>query len=189
MFSKEVTNSSDFLMMSQSAQSLYFHIGMNSDDDGFCELFTIVRMTESKPDDIQSLHSRGFIYIIDSKVCIVKDWHTNNYIQSDRYQQSKYLNDLKYGEIYKTIMAEKIANIEKYKPRIQNVSKVDTQVRLGKVRKEEEKISSFKKYKTNPKPYYNCLPMRFYRGKWWVIPADGGDWLEFADSESKIIYK
>ena len=40
MFSKEITNSSKFLMMSLSAQALYFHLGMNSDDDGFCEHFT-----------------------------------------------------------------------------------------------------------------------------------------------------
>lgn len=151
MFSKEITNSSDFQMMSPSAQALYFHIGMNADDDGFCELFTIMRMTESKPDDLRAISERSMIYIVDNRVCIVKDWHTNNYIQADRYTQSKYLNDPKYGDIYKIIMEDKIAHLERYSPqsmpRIQDVSKVDTQVRLGKVSigKKDTALSS-KKY-------------------------------------------
>lgn len=100
MFSKKVTNSSNFLMMSQSAQALYFHIGMNADDDGFCEIFTITRMTESKPDDIRALLERNFIYVVDNKVCIVKDWYENNFIRSDRYEKSKYLKDAKMAEIH-----------------------------------------------------------------------------------------
>ncbi len=132
MFSKEITNSSEFLMMSASAQALYLHIGMNSDDDGFCEIFSIVRMTESKPDDVRLLHEKGFIFIVDNKVCIVKDWHTNNNIQADRYTKSKYLKDPKYLEIYKTIMSEKVAHLSRYIDCIQPVSKVDTQLRLGK---------------------------------------------------------
>jgi hypothetical protein len=33
MFSKEVTNSDEFLDMPLSSQALYFHLGMNADDD------------------------------------------------------------------------------------------------------------------------------------------------------------
>lgn len=151
MFSKEITNSSDFQMMSPSAQALYFHIGMNSDDDGFCEVFTIVRMTESKPDDLRALHERGLIYIIDTKVCIVKDWHTNNYIQADRYTRSKYLDNPIYGDVYKVIMEDKVAHLGRYSPqttlRIQDVSKVDTQVRLDKVRLDKkDTLTASKKY-------------------------------------------
>ncbi len=107
MFSKEITSSSEFLMMSQSAQSLYFHIGMNADDDGFCEVFTIMRMTDSKPDDLKVLHSKGFIFVVNDKVCIVKDWHRNNSIRKDRYTPSNYLKDNNIKELYDTIMEEK----------------------------------------------------------------------------------
>lgn len=139
MFSKEITNSSDFQMMSPSAQALYFHIGMNSDDDGFCEVFTIVRMTESKPDDLRALHERGLVYLVDSKVGIVKDWHTNNDIRSDRYTRSKYLDDPKYGDIYKTIMQEKVVHLSRYKNCLPvgittGITKGITQDRLGKDR-------------------------------------------------------
>lgn len=115
MFSKEITNSSEFQMMSPSAQALYFHIGMNADDDGFCEVFTIVRMTESKPDDLRALHERGFVFLVDSKVGIVKDWHTNNDIRSDRYTPSKYLCESKYSDVYRTIMQDKIKHLSRYK--------------------------------------------------------------------------
>ena len=121
MFSKSITSSSRFLMMPQSAQNLYFHLGMNADDDGFCEHFTIMRMTESKPDDLKILQVKGFIRIFDDRVLIITDWKENNYIQKDRYSPSKYL------EIYKN-------EVKQLSEGKEDVYKVDTQVRLGKVR-------------------------------------------------------
>jgi len=38
------------------------------------------------------------------------------------------------------------------------------------------------------KPYYQSQPMRKKNGKWFVID-DGGEWLEFADEEKKIVWK
>lgn len=121
MFSKSITSSSRFLMMSQSAQNLYFHLGMNADDDGFCEHFSIMRMTESKPDDLKVLQLKGFIHIFDDKVLVIMEWKENNYIQKDRYTPSKYLK-LYENEI--KILSE--GSVDVYK--------MDTQVRLGKVR-------------------------------------------------------
>ena len=91
MFSQVITNSSRFLMMPQSAQNIYFHLGMNADDDGFVEHFTVMRMTESKPDDLKILQAKEFVMVFDDKVLIVLDWKENNYIRSDRYTESKYL--------------------------------------------------------------------------------------------------
>lgn len=156
MFSKEITNSSEFQMMSPSAQALYFHIGMNSDDDGFCEAFTIVRMTESKPDDLRSLHEKGFIFLVDSKVCIVKDWHTNNDIRVDRYSRSKYLDKPQYADVYKTIMEEKIQHLSRYKDTLTGSTDGSTggttQVRLGKV---SITVASAKGIKKNSMKNYN----------------------------------
>jgi hypothetical protein len=92
MFSKSITNSSQFLMMPSSSQNLYFHIGMNADDDGFCEHFTIMRMTDSKPDDLKILQAKGFVNVFDDRVLIILDWKENNYLRSDRYTPSKYLD-------------------------------------------------------------------------------------------------
>lgn len=125
MFSKTITSSSRFLMMSQSAQNLYFHFGMNADDDGFCEHFGIMRMTDSKPDDLKVLQAKGFVKVFDDRVLVITEWKENNYIQKDRYTPSKYL--ALYKEELKLLSQE---NNEC----IQDVSTTDTQVRLGKVR-------------------------------------------------------
>ncbi|MCP3683371.1 MAG: hypothetical protein GY861_11840 [bacterium] len=129
MFSKSITNSSQFLMMPQSSQNLYFHLGMNADDDGFCEHFTLMRMTESKPDDLKILATKGFVQVFDDKVLIIKHWKENNYLRADRYTASKYL------EIYK----EELGWLESGIPL--GIPAVDTgKVSIGKVSKEEEII-------------------------------------------------
>lgn len=127
MFSKTITNSSQFLMMPQSSQNLYFHLGMNADDDGFCEHFTIMRMTESKPDDLKILQAKNFISVFDDRVLVIIDWKENNYLRSDRYTPSKYL------EVYKQELLDLSLGIP-------TVSKMATQDRLGKERKGKERI-------------------------------------------------
>ncbi|MCX6724222.1 MAG: helix-turn-helix domain-containing protein [Candidatus Staskawiczbacteria bacterium] len=54
-------------------------------------------------------------------------------------------------------------------------AQTDTSKIKNKIKEEETaNSSSFKR-----KRYYGRLEMRFAQGKWWVIPEDGGDWLEF----------
>lgn len=127
MFSKSITNSSQFLMMPSSSQNLYFHLGMNADDDGFCEHFTVMRMTDSKPDDLKVLQAKQFITVFDDKVLVITDWKENNYLRNDRYTPSKYL------EIYrKELKALSTTGIP-------NGDKVATQVRIGKDRLGEDR--------------------------------------------------
>lgn len=127
MFSKSITNSSQFLMMPQSSQNLYFHLGMNADDDGFCEHFALMRMTDSKPDDLKILQAKGFVNVFDDKVLVIIDWKENNYLRADRYSPSKYL------DVYK----------KELKRLSSGIPKVDTgKDRLGKDRIEEESIPS-----------------------------------------------
>lgn len=104
MFAKSITNSSRFLMMPSSSQNLYFHLGMNSDDDGFVEHFFVMRMTDSKPDDLHILAAKGFVHVFDDKVLVILDWKENNFLRSDRYSPSKYLKE--YKEQLKEIETE-----------------------------------------------------------------------------------
>jgi len=128
-------------MMPQSSQNLYFHLGMNADDDGFCEHFTIMRMTDSKPDDLKVLVAKKFVQVFDDKVLVVLDWKENNFIRKDRYTPSKYL------EIYK----KEIKQISDGRPL---VNQRLTQVRLGKVRlgKVNNIMSDKKKEKKTENP-------------------------------------
>lgn len=107
--------------MPQSSQNLYFHLGMNADDDGFCEHFALMRMTDSKPDDLKILQAKGFVTVFDDRVLVISDWKENNYLRNDRYSPSKYL------EIYKEELKGLVSGIP-------NCNQRDTQVRLGKDR-------------------------------------------------------
>ena len=119
---------------------------MNADDDGFCEHFTIMRMTDSKPDDLKILQAKCFINVFDDKVLVITDWKENNYLRSDRYTPSKYL------EIYKKELKLLVEN-NVYTNGIPNGNQMATQVRLGKDRLGKGTTSDesqVKKTKYNP---------------------------------------
>lgn len=108
-------------MMPPTSQLLYIHLSMNADDDGFCEHFPIMRMVEAKPDDLKVLSAKDFVQVFDDKVLIISEWKENNYLRSDRYTPSKYL------EVYKNELAQISSGIPV-------VDQMATQVRLGKDR-------------------------------------------------------
>ena len=95
MFSKSITNSSIFIMMPPTTRLLYYDLGMNADDDGFCEHFVVRKLTDATPDDLKILEVKGLVKVFDDKVLIILNWKENNYIQKDRYNPSKYLKTYK----------------------------------------------------------------------------------------------
>ena len=126
MFSKKVTDTDVFLDMPLSAQALYFHLNMHADDDGFIDnTKTIQRMIGSNEDDRKLLIAKQFILPFDTGVVVIKDWRVHNYIQGDRYHKTQYIN-----EKNQLIVEEN----NTYTKCIQDVSNMDTQVRLGKDR-------------------------------------------------------
>lgn len=95
MFSKEVVQSSRFLRLPPTCRLLYFDLGMNADDDGYCEWYPVIQMTGAKDADLQVLAEAGMVHVFDRDVLVIKDWKVNNLIRSDRYTESPYL--IKYG--------------------------------------------------------------------------------------------
>ena len=53
MFSKRLTNSAKFIKMPPSTQNLYFHLGLNADDDGVVEAYSIIRQINATEDDLK----------------------------------------------------------------------------------------------------------------------------------------
>lgn len=125
-------------MMPLSSQGLYFHLGMNADDDGFCEHFAIMRMVEAKPDDLKILQAKGFVQIFDDRVLVIIDWKENNYLRPDRYTESKYL------AIYK----EEIGRLTS------GIPVVDT----GKVRLGKDRIGKVTPSEESEEGIYNLIP-------------------------------
>lgn len=137
MFSLQIVDTDAFLTMPASAQNLYFHLGLRADDDGFvASPRKIAGLCNASDDDMKILIAKRFILTFESGIIVIKHWKIHNYIQNDRYHETKYVDE-KNGLILK----ENGAYTEK-KNEIctQNVSRMDTEVRLGKVRLEEIKI-------------------------------------------------
>ncbi len=94
MFSKDITESDAFLDMPATTQLLYFHLGMKADDDGFLGNPKSVQKTLScSDDDMRLLLAKRFLLTFSSGVVVVKHWLINNTVRSDRYNETKYLEE------------------------------------------------------------------------------------------------
>lgn len=125
--SMHIIDSDAFLDMPTSSQNLYMHMLMRADDDGFVSNpKRISRMVGASDDDIKVLISKKFVIPFETGVCVIKHWRIHNYIQKDRYQETKYLEE-------KAMLQVKDNGSYSFDTEcIQDVSSLDTQVRLGK---------------------------------------------------------
>lgn len=146
MFAKTIIDSDAFLDMPLSTQSLYFHLSMRADDDGFINNpKKIQRMIGAADDDLKVLVTKKFIIPFESGIVVIKHWKIHNYIQKDRYKETVYLEEKQQLEVKGnngyTIRKDEC---------IQDVYNMETQVRLGKVSIEKEidknKKKEVKKY-------------------------------------------
>lgn len=130
MFAKTVIDSDAFTDMPLSAQALYFHLSMRADDDGFINNpKRIQRMIGCGDDDAKLLIAKQFIIPFDSGVVVIKHWRIHNYIQKDRYHETVYQDEKSM------LITDKNKGYELMDTGcIHDVSKMDTQVRLGKDR-------------------------------------------------------
>lgn len=94
MFAKTIVLSDAFLDMPLSARCLYFTLGMLADDDGFVNSpKSIMRQAGASTDDMNILLAKKFILAFDSGVIVIKHWRINNYLRSDRYTETKYIEE------------------------------------------------------------------------------------------------
>jgi uncharacterized phage protein (TIGR02220 family) len=94
MFAKTIIDSDAFLEMPLSTQSLYFHLSMRADDDGFVNNpKKIQRMIGASDDDCRLLIHKRFVLAFDSGIIVIKHWKINNYLRSDRYKETVYTEE------------------------------------------------------------------------------------------------
>lgn len=121
MFAKTIVTSDAFLDMPLSARCLYFTLGMFADDDGFVNNpKSIMRQVGACTDDLNLLLFKRFILSFDSGIIVIKHWRIHNYIQKDRYKETKYIEEKS------TLMLD---DKGAYTERIQDVYSLDTQDR------------------------------------------------------------
>lgn len=93
--------------MPTSSQALYFHLGMEADDDGIVEAFNVMRTVGFNEDDIKVLAAKGFIKVLnEDMVSFILDWREHNLIRSDR----------KIDSIYKELLLQMVPDAEVLNP-------------------------------------------------------------------------
>ncbi|MFS6365470.1 conserved phage C-terminal domain-containing protein [Streptococcus agalactiae] len=140
MFSRKITETDRFLEMPLSSQALYFHLNMGADDEGFIDKAkTIQRTIGASDDDMKLLIAKGFLIPFDSGVVVIRHWRIHNYIQSDRFQSTLYQSEKAQLEYEKS----KTASLKPIENCIQNVSKMETQVRLSKGSLDKDSLTTY----------------------------------------------
>ena len=140
MFAKTIIDSDAFLEMPATAQMLYFHLAMRADDDGFINNpKRIMRMIGSGDDDLKLLILKKFIIPFESGVVVIKHWRINNYLRTDRYKETAYIDEKSRLEI-KENGAYTLIESGMDTAGIPNGYQCETQDRIGKDRIGKDRI-------------------------------------------------
>jgi len=101
MFSRQITESDDFLDLPLSAQSLYFHMSLSADDEGFISSGKrIARAIGADETDLDALVQSEFLILFpDSGVYVDSYFWTNNTLKSDRFHPTNYQTERKQLEL------------------------------------------------------------------------------------------
>lgn len=153
MFSKRVVGSARFLKMPISTQCLYFHLGLNADDDGIVEAYTTIKQIGATEDDLKVLVAKGFCKVLNEDlVTYITDWRENNKLRADR----------KIDSIYKDLLlqmvpdadVQQMTNRADRKPRVKQRDVPGTSTgphRLGEVRIGEDRLGKDNTHTTGGK--------------------------------------
>lgn len=150
MFSLVIIDTDAFMDMSPLAQALYFHLGMRADDDGFIGNPNMIkRMTGASDQEMNELVNRGFLYVFESGVAVIRHWKISNTVQKDRYHPTIYtaekslIRENENGE-YTLISGNETDHLQPgYNldtDRIQTGNRMDSQPSLDKTRLDKVSI-------------------------------------------------
>lgn len=146
MFAKTIIDSDAFLDMPLSTQSLYFHLSMRADDEGFINNpKKIQRMIGASDDDLKLLIAKKFIITFNSGVVVIKHWYIHNIIRMDRFKPTVYQeekNELTKKSNKSYTLCQPNDNQVTYQ--------VETEVKLSEVNLIEDKNTSKTKRFTKP---------------------------------------
>lgn len=105
--SKRVVEAFSFLELPITAQYLYFHLVLNTDDRGVVEAGNILRLTKTNTGDLQTLINHKYVIPLNQDlVSYLPDMWEHNRLRADRIRESKYrdllvrvMPDIKLQEI------------------------------------------------------------------------------------------
>ena len=162
MFHGAVVESDAFLDLPVGAQALYFHLGMQADDDGFVNgPKNIARTLHLAEDALDMLENGGFILNFDG-IVVIRHWRMANNWKSDRLQLPRYPEIAEKifvvdEKIYEKMQIRKAKNLLQVKKKmirqygIQMDSKKKREEKKQEQKKREEKrINEKKRKEKNP---------------------------------------
>jgi len=89
--------------MPEGAQLLYFHMVQRSDDDGVVEVYPLMKLLGTAPDNFKVLILKGYVrQLNEDQVTVIEDWLEHNKIRADR----------KVDSIYKKLLLEVVPTIK-----------------------------------------------------------------------------
>lgn len=145
MFNPIIVESEEFLAMPISSQALYFHLGMNADDDGFIQPKATMKLTGVSDDDLKVLILKRFVLQFERGVVVIKHWLIHNMIRHDRYKPTRFQEEKEMISI-----KSNKAYTEKKDVWQPNGNQMATQYSIGKV-SIENKEYVFEEKTTKPK--------------------------------------
>lgn len=96
MFSLSVVDTDWFLDLPLSTQALYFHLSMRADDDGFVDSpKSVLRKIGASNNDFDLLLAKRYLLQFENGVIVIKHWRMNNTIRNDRYEPTRFQDELK----------------------------------------------------------------------------------------------
>jgi hypothetical protein len=109
MFAKTVISADTFVCMPLSAQALYFHFGVNADDDGFIDNpKSIQRMIGATDGDLKELLNNGYIIQVGVNLYLVKHWRLNN----NKIEPKKYTGTIYKKEFDRVILKNNVYELK-----------------------------------------------------------------------------
>lgn len=135
MFSNQIIDTDKFRNLGQSAQALYFHLGMDCDDDGFVSFRKAERLCGFKIEDLRSLHTSGFVEVFESGIVAIVHFHINNWLDRRRTKPTVYqkeFHQLALTEAKSYVLSNRLA---------------DAKQMLGENRVEENRVEEAGKQK------------------------------------------
>ncbi len=145
MFTRVIVGSDAFLDMPASSQLLYFHLGMEADDDGFIgNPKKVCRFIGASDDDLKILISKRFVLIFESGVIVIKHHRMNNNWDKYNCKRTVYLEEFKQLNL-KENKAYTLDKIQENS--IQSETSLKPVFRIEENRREEREDSIFKSKK------------------------------------------
>jgi len=100
MFSLQIADTDSFIEMNTQSQTLYFHLALRADDDGFISgPKRIARMVGADDDALEELVAKRFVLAFPSGVVLIKHWHIHNTIRKDRYTKTQWQKEFAQVQI------------------------------------------------------------------------------------------